>query len=163
MKEKIKRLRKSEVAIILIIIAIILIDQISKIVVQNVGNIDVVQNTNPAYGIGSNSTFMYVITNLIIIAIIAKFMVSQNQFVDMKLKIFLSFIIAGGISNVIDRILRGYVVEWINFKWCPVFNIADLIVLLGWILVAANLAGFTVKEWRLKKANKIDLEDENKK
>ena len=141
-----KKLKKTEIAIIVIILAIIIIDQISKIIVQNISNINIEQN--------ADERMMYIIINLVIIVIITKFMLSQNQFIDSKLKIFLSFIIAGGISNIIDRIFRVYVLEWIkipNIGWLPTFNIADVFVLAGWILVVGNFAYFTAEEWKNKK------------
>lgn len=161
-----RKLGKIEIAIVVIIILIVLIDQITKIIVQNVGNINIEQNTNAAYGIDSNSTMMYIITNLVIIVIITKFMLSQNQFIDGKLKIFLSFIISGGISNIIDRIFRGYVLEWIkieNLNWLPVLNIADIFILIGWILVAGNFAYFSAEEWKNRKRKNVKLEDKDKK
>lgn len=161
-----KKINKMEIAIVIIVISIILIDQVTKIIVQSVGNINIEQNTNAAYGIGSNSTIMYIITNLVIIVIIVKFMLSQNQFIDSKLKIFLSFIISGGISNIIDRIFRGYVLEWIKIptlNWLPTLNIADIFVLIGWVLVVGNFAYFTAEEWKNRKRKNVKLEDKDKK
>lgn len=158
--KKEKKMKKGYIILLIIVIAIVLIDQISKILVTNVGEINaingilkfnVTENTNPAYGIGSNSTIMYVITNIVILGIIFKFITTQNDFVDNKLKVFLSLIFAGGLANVIDRIFRGYVVEFIDFRQIinvPVFNIADICVLIGWVSVAAIFAVFTVTEWR---------------
>ena len=143
MKEKKKKINKFDIAIIIIIITIIVIDQISKIIVQNTYSI----------GTDSNSEMMYIVTNLIIIVLITRFMLSQNQFVDKILKVFPSFIGAGGISNLIDRIARGYVLEWINIsriEWLPMFNIADIFVLSGWILVVGKFTYFTAKELRQK-------------
>ena len=143
MKEKKKKINKFDIAIIIIIIAIIVIDQISKIIVQNTYSM----------GTESNSGMTYIVTNLIIIVLITRFMLSQNQFVDKVLKVFLSFIVAGGISNLIDRIARGYVLEWINIsriEWLPMFNIADIFVLAGWILVVGKFTYFTAKELRRK-------------
>lgn len=40
-------------------------------------------------------------------------------------------IITGIIGNLIDRVLYGYVIDFINFKIWPVFNIADSLVFLG--------------------------------
>lgn len=71
----------------------------------------------------------------------------------------------GGISNVIDKVIRGYVTEFIDFKQVvnlPVFNVADLFVLIGWIAIAAIFAGFTVKEWKSKKVEN-NLNDNDKK
>ena len=129
--KNVKKINKFDIAIIIIIIAIIVIDQISKIIVQNTYSM----------GTDSNSGMTYIVTNLIIIVLITRFMLSQNQFVDKVLKVFLSFIVAGGISNLIDRIARGYVLEWINIsriEWLPMFNIADIFVLAGWILVVGK-------------------------
>ena len=139
--KNVKKINKFDIAIIIIIIAIIVIDQISKIIVQNTYSM----------GTDSNSGMMYIVTNLIIIVLITRFMLSQNQFIDKILKVFLSFIVAGGISNLIDRIARGYVLEWINIsriEWLPMFNIADIFVLAGWILVVGKFTYFTVKELR---------------
>lgn len=141
--KNVKKINKFDIAIIIIIIAIIVIDQISKIIVQNTYSM----------GTDSNSGTMYIVTNLIIIVLITRFMLSQNQFIDKVLKVFLSFIIAGGISNLIDRIVRGYVLEWINISkidWLPMFNIADVLVLVGWILVVGKFTYFTAKELRQK-------------
>lgn len=161
--KKRKKIRKENILLIGIVLIIILIDQVLKIWLQNIGEINIIpeilnfkvtQNTRAAYGIGANSTFMYVATNIVILGVIYKFIATQNEFVDTKLKIFLSFILAGGISNVIDRIIRGYVTEFIDFKQIinlPVFNIADLFILIGWVAMAAIFASFTIKEWRNKR------------
>lgn len=139
--KNVKKINKFDIAIIIIIIAIIVIDQISKNIVQNTYSM----------GTESNSGMTYIVTNLIIIVLITRFMLSQNQFIDKILKVFLSFIVAGGISNLIDRIARGYVLEWINIsriEWLPMFNIADIFVLAGWILVVGKFTYFTAKELR---------------
>lgn len=168
-----KKLSNEAILLISIVVIIIVIDQILKIWIQNTEEISmipgilqfrVVQNTSAAYGIGSNSTIMYVLTNLVILGVIFKFITTQNEFVDRKLKIFLSFILAGGISNVIDKITRGYVTEFIDFTQIinlPVFNLADIFVLIGWVAIAAIFASFTVKEWRSKKT-KNSLKDNDK-
>ena len=152
-----KKLKRTNIILIVVGIIIILIDQISKIVVTKIGNISVIegilelsatQNIEAAYGIGSNSTVMYVITNVIILGVIFKFLTTQNEFVDTKMKVFLSFILAGGTSNVIDRLIHGYVIEWIKISKLPVFNIADIFVLAGWILVVGKFTYFTAKELR---------------
>ena len=96
--------KKEKIILGIIIVLIIVVDQLTKIYMISKG--DITQNTKPAYGIGSNSTFMYVVTNLVILSIIFKFMTTQNEYVALKQKVFLSFILAGGISNVIDRVFR---------------------------------------------------------
>ncbi len=162
LKEK-GKLNKEAILLICIVLIIVLVDQITKIWVQSSNEIDVIsgvltfkisENNKAAYGIGSNSKVMYLATNLAILGVIFKFISRQNEFVDKKLKVFLSFILAGGISNVIDKLIRGYVTEFIDFGQVvnlPVINIADLFILIGWVAVAAIFAVFTVKEWKNKK------------
>jgi len=43
----------------------------------------------------------------------------------------LSFIIAGGLGNLLDRIRLGYVIDMFDFRFWPVFNIADIGVCIG--------------------------------
>ena len=52
-----------------------------------------------------------------------------------KLSFGISFLLGGIIGNLIDRIFRGYVIDFIDFKLWPVFNIADIFVVIGIILV----------------------------
>lgn len=159
----VKKTKKEYIILILIILTIVIIDQISKILVLNRNEIQLIpnilkfsvtQNTSAAYGIGSNSTIMYVLTNLVILSVIFKFVTTQNQYIDTKFKIFLSFIFAGGISNIIDKVFRGYVVEFIDFNQLlsfPIFNIADIFTIIGWVSIAGIFAKFTVNEWRREK------------
>ena len=88
----------------------------------------------------------------------------ENQFVDRKLKIFLSFVLAGGLSNLIDRLVRGYVFEYIDFTQAvpvPVFNLADIFVTIGWLCIVARFAFFTVNEWRKNKVQKIEKREKD--
>ena len=135
---------KKEYKLIIPIIILVLIDQLLKFVVLKVGN----------------STFTYIVTNLIVVLIAFKFATSQNQFVDKKIKVFLILIISGGVSNTIDRIFRGFVVEFIKIGKLPVFNLADIFILIGWVSMAAVFAVFTTNEI---KERKIEKQNKNKK
>jgi len=44
-------------------------------------------------------------------------------------------IIGGALGNYIDRLIRGYVVDFIDFRIWPVFNVADIFVVVGGILL----------------------------
>jgi signal peptidase II len=47
----------------------------------------------------------------------------------------LAFIVAGAIGNIVDRIVRGYVVDFIHVTGWPVFNVADVAVVIGVLLL----------------------------
>lgn len=134
--------------LILIIIFIIAIDQFAKFLVvsnlqgqsielmENVLNLTYVENTGGAYGIGATSSILILIgLNVLIIAVLIKLLYEAKQNIS---KLGLSLALAGGISNLLDRILRGFVVDYIDINPIikyPVFNIADISIVIGIIIL----------------------------
>lgn len=162
--------KKQLIILVVLIISIILIDQITKIIMQNIDDITIIpnllqfkidENVSGDSGLDSDSNVMNIITNLIVIGVIFKFIKTQNSYIDTKIKVFLSFIFAGGLSNVIDRVCRGYVMEFIDFTPAiniPIFNIADIFVVIGWMSFVWIFAVFTVKESRARKQKETKRE-----
>ena len=54
-------------------------------------------------------------------------------------QVFLSLILAGAIGNLIDRVRFGYVIDFLDFRIWPVFNIADSAITIGTILLALQI------------------------
>ncbi len=52
------------------------------------------------------------------------------------LHIGFALVVAGAAGNVIDRMMRGYVVDFIHVHYWPIFNVADVAIVLGAILLA---------------------------
>ena len=159
MKDEGKKNFKPYVIVILVILLIV-IDQISKFyIVENIGkeikniipnvlNFTYVENRGGAFGVGQNSTMMFVLVNIIILGIIIRFMMIQKDRIDRKTQVILSMILAGGISNLIDRIVRGFVLDFIDFSPIisfPVFNIADILIVIGWLSLAIVTAVYYIK------------------
>lgn len=164
-KEEKKKLKKLYIIIAIIIFSIIFIDQLTKIIVLNyeeinIGNVVLKANPISAGMYDETSRGVTILTNLVIVFIIFGIIKSDNQFVSKKTKILLSFALAGGISNIIDRICRGSVVEFINISPLPAFNIADVCILIGWISFVAIFAAFSSKELQKKKESKEDVSKE---
>ncbi len=66
-------------------------------------------------------------------------------------KLALTLVLAGGLSNLLDRLSRGYVVDYFAIQWRflkkVVFNLADIFILLGsGILVAVQVTA-GIKDW----------------
>ena len=107
-----------------------------------------VENTGAAFGsFSGNTALLSIITAVIIIAGIAAIILKKinNKF----LLVTATVIIAGGLGNLIDRIFRGYVVDFVDINPVlkyPVFNIADICVVLGCAVLAINLIINTIKE-----------------
>ena len=143
------------------IILIIAIDQIVKYVVtKNLYNSSIpiingllnftyVENKGGAFGIGNNSTIMFIIVNIIVITLIAKFILSKKDDISICVLISLGLIIAGGFGNLIDRIFNGFVIDYIDISPLikyPVFNIADICIVVGCIAIAISIIINIIKD-----------------
>ena len=129
---------------IIICIIFIIADQIAKFLVTsnialygkinlipNTLEITHVQNTGAAFSILTDNTLL-----LIFITIIATYLIYNYMLKEEDNVIIIGLIFGGIFSNLLDRIIRGYVVDYINFKLIdfPVFNIADICIVVGFIL-----------------------------
>ena len=122
-------------------IIIIIIDQFSKFliidkyisIIPNFIEFNYTQNIGGAFGIGKFN-FILIFSILIIIGIILS-LIKENK----KIKNYIPFILllSGSISNLIDRIFRGYVIDFIDIKLFnfPNFNIADISIVFGVIIL----------------------------
>lgn len=60
------------------------------------------------------------------------------KYLDMrynKSKILLALIIGGALGNIYDRVIHGYVIDFIAFSFWPVFNLADIFLSVGVFLI----------------------------
>ncbi len=136
----------------LIVVLIIALDQLFKYwVVNNIGITDsitiipkvidfvFVKNTGAAFSFLSDKTYGIVLLSGISVAFcigVIWFMIKKKPR-NKLLTVSLALMLSGALGNVIDRILRGYVVDFIEttFIKFPVFNIADIAITLGAALV----------------------------
>lgn len=148
MKDKIVRVS------VIIVVLLILLDQVSKILItrfvtEPIGNefvgIQIVNNTGMALGFNEGNGKNIFLT-IFVLGIVMIFMKNQSEQIDNKTRLSLLFVIAGGISNLIDRIFRGAVLDFIKIYKFPVFNIADFYVVLGWILLVVFLIIYSRKK-----------------
>lgn len=165
-----KKLNK-KYAIAIFVVILILLDQLSKIlilankdklpinVINNVFMISYVENSGMAFGIKVSNLWSFIVVNVVILGIITKFMHSQLSKLNNKTIVILSFVLAGGISNVIDRIFRGYVVDFlditplVNF---PVFNFSDIMIVVAVIIFLIIMIKNIIKDNRKENSNGED-------
>ena len=122
-------------------IIIILVDQLSKILISNKNiliiknflELNYTQNTGGAFGIGRINIIL--IFSIIFIIGIVIFLIKENKNITNYIPFIL--ILSGSLGNLIDRILRGYVIDFIDIKLFnfPNFNIADISIVLGIIIL----------------------------
>lgn len=122
------------------------------VIVKGFLNFDYVKNTGAAFGSFSNSTtLLSVITAVVLLAGIVAIIMKK-----IKGKYLLTvsvMIIAGGLGNLIDRLLKGYVVDFIEVRFIefPVFNFADILVTCGAFMLLGYLIYDTYREYKKKK------------
>ncbi len=136
---------------IFIIVSVILsLDQLSKFIVtsnvayfhpvpviKNFFYISIVHNRGAAFGILKDQTPLFIFTSVLaIILIILNLRGGKNR---KSYNIFLSLILAGAMGNLIDRVFFGYVIDFLDFRIWPVFNVADSAITIGAVLLAWNI------------------------
>ena len=148
MKNKIVRL------IVILVTILIILDQASKVLVCNlfkesVGNeffkIEIANNTGLAFGFNDGSNVKNIFIMAFVLFIVIRFIKNQIDLIDTKTAVALSMILAGGIGNIVDRIFRGAVLDFIKIYKFPIFNFADVLVVIGAILLVIFLVIFTRK------------------
>jgi signal peptidase II len=90
------------------------------------------KNTGVSFGLFKGSNFLFaIIAFLALVFFIYVYLKKKKYFLQ------LSLITAGISGNLIDRIFLGHVVDFIDFHYWPVFNVADSAISIGmiWLLV----------------------------
>lgn len=108
-----------------------------KIIIDNFFSLLYIRNTGAAWGILSNNTFLLIIISLLFLGVFIYFIKKTSV---TKMETYSYGLILGGIvGNLLDRIIRGYVVDFFNFKIFnynyPIFNVADTFIVVGVTLI----------------------------
>lgn len=115
--------------------------------IDGVFNLLLVQNTGAAFSIlQEKRLFLIAFTSAVILIIIIFILVHRRRCRRIKMpyrmmNTSLALIAAGGLGNLIDRVLNGYVVDFIQFDLIsfPVFNFADCCVVIGAIFLILSV------------------------
>ena len=127
-----------------------IVDQIIKIVIsskmiinqtivvtKNFFSLTLVHNTGAAFSILENNTILLVIIG--IIAIIGLIIYIKKLEIIEYIDVYVYALLIGGIiGNLIDRIVHGYVIDYLSFKfggfYFPIFNFADICIVVAFII-----------------------------
>ena len=149
---------------------LVLVDQwIKRLAVDNLmGKEDVIllknflalsyaENTGAAFSAFSDSTMVLsVVTLLLLLGGVVFLLLGKVQ--GKLMNICAVLILAGGAGNLIDRFAQGYVVDYIKtlFIDFPVFNFADILVVVGCFTLMGYLMYDIIREEKQKKKEKAD-------
>lgn len=125
---------------------LILLDQLTKIyfskilsldqsipVIKNIFHISLVHNEGGAFGIFQGKIFLF-----IIVSFIAIYLVLSN-IKNKQISFSWVLVLAGAVGNLVDRLRLGYVIDFLDFRIWPVFNIADSCITIGMFLIILDL------------------------
>lgn len=144
--------KKEKLIVFILIIILLLIDQITKIIAIKQGWM--IRKTD------TNGNGQYILTSIIIVLVIIRYIFNNNSFIKIYTRIILSFGISGGIGNLIDRIWNKGVILFINFNNIEL-NISYIYILIAWIGMAVILTKDSVKFLQDKKNKRNDKKNEN--
>ena len=101
-----------------------------------------IHNFGVSFGLlsGIVAPWILILIGLLVVGFITYLMFNSKDLLE---KWGLFIIISGAISNIIDRIINGYVIDFIylhisNFYW-PAFNFADIYISIGILMVIINI------------------------
>lgn len=128
------------------VFCVVALDRISKIfflkilslgesipVIENVFHVTLIHNTGIAFGLFKNQGVLFVIIPVVAIFLISVhlFRMRDSREANKTYVFAFSLILAGAIGNLIDRLIFGYVIDFIDLRVWPVFNLADSAITIG--------------------------------
>jgi signal peptidase II len=157
---------------ILIIIGSIWLDQLTKWlavtllqgnpsvpIIPEVFQLTYLENPGAAFGMLQNNRWVFLIVSTVGILAVFLYLLMKRP-TSKLLCLSLSFIVGGGIGNMIDRVLLGYVVDFFDFCLInfAIFNVADSFVCVGAGLLSLWVILDTIAEEKRLKAEKAAKE-----
>jgi len=131
----------------LIALILLFVDQFSKYiirqdmslaesipVIKSVFHITYVENKGIAFGLFPQGHALFIVISIIIVLAIVFF--ERKKIVkSSKERLCLGLILGGALGNLIDRLRFGFVIDFLDFRIWPVFNLADAGVCIGGMLM----------------------------
>jgi signal peptidase II len=139
---------------ILIVLLIVLFDQITKFlvrhymdlnqsipIIKNIFHLTYITNTGTFFGLfqgTAQANLFFVIFTIILLGGITYVFNKLDSFE----KPFFALIIGAAIGNLIDRLVFGHVIDFLDLRFWPVFNVADTVLSISLVVLII----YTIKE-----------------
>lgn len=136
--------------IFIIVLSVLSLDQLTKFLItrnlsynqsipaiKGIFHLTLIHNRGAAFGILKNQLPLFIFTS--IFAIILIYFELKNNRHRKSYSVSLSLILAGALGNLIDRLFLGYVIDFLDFRIWPVFNVADSAITIGAILLVFSV------------------------
>ena len=93
------------------------------------------ENRGAAFGVLQNQTLFFIAVGIVVVA----GLITSYRYlpaVPPLLNLGLGLQLGGALGNLVDRVRQGYVVDFVDLSWWPVFNVADAAILVGVAILA---------------------------
>ena len=111
----------------------------SNVIIPNFFSITLIGNTGAAFSILSSNTFLLIIISVVILNLIFFLFIKGKKLMKFE-QISYGLLVGGIIGNLIDRVVHGQVIDYLDFNLFgfnfPVFNLADVAIVISMILIA---------------------------
>ena len=146
------------VPVLLLAAVIVAVDQWSKFYIQsqmslgmsipvipNIFHLTYILNPGAAFGILENQRFFFVAIAAVMVGAVV-YLYPRIPEKPALLRLGIGLMAGGAVGNVIDRVKTGYVVDFFDFRIWPIFNIADIAIVVGVACIIYTLLFITEKE-----------------
>lgn len=158
-------LKKIFKIVLILGIILILFDQTGKILVNcfvekdisiipnDILSVTKVNNEGIAFGLNKQN-LINIFLSIIVLIFVFNYIIKQKERMTNLIIVYLTLIISGGISNVLDRIFKGAVFDFIKIGDFPVFNFADMFIVIGWVLFLINFIKETMIDIKIAQSRR---------
>lgn len=112
-----------------------------------------VQNTGAAFSMLQGMQWLFVVIFILLTALLVfEYFKKPMPFTKFE-RFCIAAVYGGGLGNMIDRVVLGYVVDMFQTEFIkfPVFNVADIFITCGCILLMVHIAFFNKEFWKEEK------------
>lgn len=142
---------RSVMPLVLISLAVIILDRVTKILVQShlaegesipvvpgVMSLTYILNPGAAFGMLEHQRLFFILMTVAVIAVLIYFWrrIKEEAIV---VQLGAAFFLGGAVGNLIDRIETGFVIDFFDFYFWPIFNVADIFICVGVGLIVWNI------------------------
>ncbi|HZJ77903.1 MAG TPA: signal peptidase II [Clostridia bacterium] len=127
----------------------------TSMVIDNVFQLRYIENTGAAFSILENATTILSVVTAVVI-LLGLWAVVTKKIKSKFLYFCIVIVLAGGIGNFIDRVYRGFVIDYFEvlFVRFAVFNFADCLITVGAFMMIGYIVYEAVQEYKMKKGAK---------
>jgi signal peptidase II len=111
-------------------------------IIKNFFSITLIGNTGAAFSILSSSTILLILISIIVLNLIYFYLIKGKDLKKQE-NIYYGLLIGGIMGNLIDRIIHFKVIDYLDFSFFnmnfPIFNFADMCIVVSMILIAVEI------------------------